>query len=280
MALYGLYGQPDLPPLIQFAEGLRKVGHDFRWRNHNAWSGETEPFHCVVTYGARAQALDLIRHYESKGVPVVVIDHGYMKRVNIREDYLSGHFQVGMGRLGWVPPAAHSDRFETLGVSVCERPERPLRNILILGQVGHDASHRKTPEQLMQGYASIGERLQSAGMKVRFRGHPLGPDVKPALPMDGVRLLSDAIADADAVLSLNSNAGLDALVAGCPAIVMLRSHYDEISYRWPVPLQLVKAPPAQQVKAYLHRLAYAQWTAAEMSEGLPQRFLASIGAIP
>jgi hypothetical protein len=283
VALYGLYGQAEIAPLQHFADGLERLGHTVRWRNHNGWSGETEPFDAIVTYGARAQAQDLIRHYEAKNVPTVVIDHGYLKRVFVREDYGHGYFQIGMGRIGWVPTEAPSfDRLDALEISIAERPApRPIKHALILGQVAFDAQHNKSGPDLQAMYERLAAELVAAGVKVRYRGHPMGRDVQPrGIPDDGVRSLADAIADADVVAALNSNAGLDAILAGCPAIVLMRSHYNELAYRWPTLLALIKPPPPARVRSYLKRLAYAQWTAAEMRDGLPQQFLASLGAVP
>lgn len=284
MTRWLLMGDPDWAPLRSFEAGLRLIGVDrVEWRNHreSEWSGVD--CDAVAIYGLRAQGRDALLHYQARGIPVIVIDHGYMNRVHTYEDFGHGYFQVGVGRLGWTPPAAPADRFESLGIEIQRRAPRPIRRVLIMGQVPHDASHRKTPLQLTECYESLAEEaLRMGARSVAYRAHPSpqSAPVQPRIPHDGPQPLASAIAQADLVVSLNSNAGIDAIIAGCPACTLLPSHYDALAYRWPVRLAAATPPPADLITAHLHKLAYAQWTQAEMAEGLPQRFLASIGAIP
>lgn len=284
MTTWLILGDPEWAPLQAFASGLRSFGVDCVWRdhgNHGTWSDVD--CDAVAIYGLRAQGRDILDHFQRRGTPVVVIDHGFMRRVHTINDFPTGHFYVGMNRLGWVPDAAPADRFEALGVTVATRPARPIRRALIMGQVPHDASHRLGPAELTNCYERLADELMHMGARaVAFRPHPSpqSAPVQPAIRRDDLAPLEDAINRADLVVSINSNAGLDAIIAGCPAVTMMVSHYGALAYRWPVRLAAITAPSPAQVTAHLHRLAYAQWTLAEISEGLPQRFLHSIGAIP
>ncbi len=282
MTRWLLIGDPEWAPLSAFADGLRLFGVECVWADHRSWTHLSHlSADAVAIYGLRAQGRDILEHFAKQQVPVVVIDHGYMKRVHTDRDFADGYFQIGMNRLGWVPPAAPADRFAALGVTVKARQPRPIRRALIMGQVGHDASHRRTPDELRACYEALAQELSHAGARViAYRAHPLGQDVRPNLPMDDPRPLDDAIDAADLVVSLNSNAGLDAIIAGCPAVTLMASHYSALAYRWPVRLAAVRPPSVERVTAHLERLAYAQWTAAEMRAGLPHRFLQSLGVIP
>lgn len=282
MALYGFYGQQEIAPLRAFAAGLILRGHRIAWRDHNFWTGEAESFDAVVIFGLRAQGRDIALHYQRRSVPLVVIDHGYMKRVHRLEDYGTGFFQVGIGRLGWVPSVApDAARFESLGIEVAPRRayRRPSR-ALILGQVAWDASHHFSESRLNAAYCGAAGYFEAHGLRVRFRGHPLASGVDPGLKPAAGATLAGALADADVVFSLNSNAGLDAIIAGVPAAYALPCHYSELGYRWPVTPDVILPPDPDRVRAFLRRLAWAQWTADEMSEGKPQAFLASLEAIP
>lgn len=274
-----IIGDPDWTPLSAWADGLRSVGVASRWTLINDWA--REECDAVAIYGLRFHGRDVLEYYEKRGVPVVVIDHGYMKRVNVAADLPTGYLQVGVNRLGWVPPAAPSaDRLNALGVEVRERERKPIRRAVIMGQVPHDASHRMPEARLVQCYEKLYEELQAAGIKnVAFRAHPLG-HVDPKIPKDGMSPCDDAIRRADLVVSLNSNAGLEAIIDGCPAVTLLDGHYSELAYRWPVLPGLIEPPPPARVTSFLERLAYAQWTDAEIREGKPYLFLQSIGAIP
>lgn len=275
-----IIGDPGWAPLSAWADGLRLSGVEPFMVDHREWRGAMTA-DAVAIYGLRGHGRDILDHYKKLSVPVVVIDHGYMKRVQTIANMASGYLQVGIGRLGWVPPHAPADRLAALGIKAQSRAPRQIRRALILGQVGFDASHRRAPDQLVACYERLAEELIAAGARsVAYRGHPLGADVRPRITLDGMSGIEDAVERADLVVSLNSNAGLDALIAGCPAVTLMDSHYAALAYRWPVRVALIEPPPAQRVTTHLERLAYAQWTVEEIREGLPHRYLQSLGAIP
>lgn len=285
MTRWLLIGDPDWAPLAAFAAGLSLIGVDAFWTPINDWA--RDECDAVAIYGLRHQGQDVVAHYAARGVPVVVIDHGYMKRVNVAADLPTGYLQVGINRLGWVPPQAPRDRFEALGIAPRQRPAKEIRRAVIMGQVPYDASHRLNAAQLTLCYEALYDELRQAGIRnVVFRGHPLanesesGGGVNPRVPRDGMRPIDDAIRHADLVVSINSNAGLEAIIDGCPAAVLKASHYTEAAYRWPVITSAIEPAPVELVNDLLARLAYAQWTDAEIRAGLPHRFLQSIGAIP
>jgi hypothetical protein len=276
-----LIGDPDWSPLAAFAEGLRSVGVDPIWCAVNLWQHDN--CDVVVTYGLRNHGRDVLDYYEPRGVPVIVLDHGYMRRVQVAADLKTAYLQVGVNRLGWVPERVPSgDRFAALGITPRRREPKEIRRAVIMGQVPYDASHRLNVAQLTQCYESLYDELRQAGVRnIAFRGHPQATGVvNPNIPKDDMRPLDDAIQNADLVVSINSNSGLDALIDGCPAAVLKSSHYTECAYRWPTLLSLIEPPEPDALNNLLERLAYAQWTDAEIREGLPHRFLASIGAVP
>lgn len=278
---WALYGQTDDVPLTAFSAGLKRHGFTFEWRDHDKWlAAGTTGFDAVAIHGMRHQGQDIRNLYQSRGVPVVVLDHGYMRRVNVLSDYATGYFQVGLNRLGWVPRAAtSSDRFDALDVHVSAAADRPIRKALICGQVEYDASHNLSAAELEATYEELARGLEARGLSVSFRGHPAAKLVRPKIKPDGVRTLAQALDAADIIACLNSNAGLDALIAGKPVIRLRPSHYDPLSYAWPVPLPLVRAPNVARVTEHLVKLAYAQWTATEISRGDALAFLLNSGEL-
>lgn len=276
-----LIGDPDWSPLAAFAEGLGSIGVVPIWCAVNLW--QRDDCDVVVTYGLRNHGRDVLDYYKPRGVPVIVLDHGYMKRVQVAADLRTGYLQVGVDRLGWAPERAPSDdRFRALGIEPRRREPKPIRRAVIMGQVPYDASHRLNVAQLTQCYEALYDELRQAGVRnIAFRCHPQATGVvNPNIPLDDMRPLDDAIQNADLVVSINSNSGLDAIIDGCPAAVLKASHYTECAYRWPVLTNLIEPAPLELVNDLLARLAYAQWTDAEIRAGLPHRFLISIGAVP
>jgi hypothetical protein len=283
VARWAIYGDPDSVPLKAWSQGLDRVGASYFWRDHSWWSGEAETADAIAIYGMRAQGRDIVDHYARRGVPIIVLDHGYMKRVNRVQDYERGYFQVSLGKLGWLPNEAPSDRFAELGIEIKTRAPRPIRRAVICGQVPFDASHRLPADGLARLYEALAAQLRQAGVRrVTFRPHPMGEgrQVKPDIEPDGEWTLAESIAGADLIASINSNSGLDAILAGCPAVTLRPSHYGALAYRWPVRLGAIAAPEPARITAHLERLAYAQWTADEIRQGQPHQFLQSIGAIP
>lgn len=282
MATFGLYGQAELTPLAAFAEGLSELGHRVVFRDHNYWAGEKENFDAIAIFGMRAQGRDIVEYYKAQHIPVVVIDHGYLKRVHVMGDYETGYFSVGIGNLGWVPSNVPSnDRFNIINPKIARSKACLGRRVLILGQVPNDATHQMRANDLAAFYERSAKELEEYGVEVKYRMHPLDPDrCLPKIDLDEAEELEDAIQKYDFVACINSNAGLMSIMAGKPCLLWRKAHFDELAYRWPVNLKLLDCPSVAEIRAFLVRLCYAQWTAEEMRAGLPHRYLTSIGAIP
>src|SRR3546814_17970196 len=60
------------------------------------------------------------------GVPVVVVDYGYLKRTNHAHDWKTGHWQVSIGGLTKLPRNVDSSRFDAPGLKVSEKGGDPM----------------------------------------------------------------------------------------------------------------------------------------------------------
>lgn len=279
----GLYGLPGVQPLASFAEGLRTLGDALgvppvlRWRNHNVWSDDqVEPFDLVVVGGLRGKAGQLAQAYQARGVPVVVLDLGYLHRASGRNDP-GGYWQVGLDRLGWLPPgpcAPH--RFAALGLTLT-----PVRQsgdvVLVCGQHPGDAAHGLDAAE-MEAWAAetVAALRQRWSGPVLWRPHPLGPQV--ACPgADGVStlLLAKDLARAHAVVTLTSTVGHEALLAGVPVFCRADASYAALGNLSLVRINKPRLPGLAVRRSYAHRLAHAQWTLVEMADGTAVRFILS-----
>lgn len=134
--------------------------------------------------------------------------------------------------------------------------------ILIMGQVPTDMSLRGlNPHQLWFGMA---EAYKSQGYDVVFRPHPLAPNER----VPGVRSLpagplSDALAGAKCVVTINSNSGVDAVLAGIPTISL-----DRRSMAWDVTAHEPRIPDLGDRSKWAGALAWKQWRDHEISSGL------------
>src|SRR5690606_3885364 len=97
-----------------------------------------------------------------------------------------------------------------------------------------------------------------------YRPHPRG-----GIDLPGVEShtgwLEESLAGARLVVTWNSNVGHDALLAGVPVVAHGPAAYDELTGE--------TLPSVDARREYFHRVAYGQWTLAEMRSGLCQRFV-------
>jgi hypothetical protein len=212
---------------------------------------------------------NVFRQQRSKNLDVVVLETGYINR----GDGVNHHYAAGLnglnGRADFKNEGMPSDRAEKLKVEL--KPYRQGRYVLLCGQVPWDASVQDSDHQIWL-QASL-ERLRSyTEREVVFRPHPLAR--KAYGPLDcpvSNRSLQEDLADAHAVVTFNSNTGVDAALAGVPVFAM-----DHGSMCWAIAnksLIAIDVPNKPDRSHWLNDLAYCQWTPAEMSNGDAWRHL-------
>jgi hypothetical protein len=257
----GIYAREDNLEAGAFRAGLEACGHRALWRSASDYRrGDVERFDAIVVSGLRAQGGWLLEDYTAAGVPVIVIDYGYLARVGGVATWESGHWQVGVGGLNRPPSfECPSDRFDRLGLAI-ERGRKGGRP-LVLGQHVGDPSHGLTAAEM----AAWAQWLCDAH-GARWRPHPDSPGVEVrAERADGP--LGEALAAASTVYTLCSTGGLDALLAGVPAVATLPERACWGSLSGP------KLPSVAARRALCARLAYGQWTLAEMRAGEAAEFV-------
>lgn len=200
------------------------------------------------------------------GIPVLIVELGYLRRANNNRDLL-GYYQLGWDRLCWTPETAASDRFDALGLTVTDAAGGQA--ILVASQVGNDAQHRMTAAELNTWLrcesAIVAAELRQPRI---WRPHPNQVDQVPSdWPAARVQLpakvpLSQALNGISTVVTYNSTFGVDAMLQGVPVHSHPSAHYHR---------HAVADRPTRL--AYLHRLAYAQWTLDEMRDGTALDFV-------
>ena len=136
------------------------------------------------------------------------------------------------------------DRWDALGVALTPMRRAKHPRVLCLQHVG-DAAHPFSSNGMLAQWVS--------GIEFdELRYHPLAKE------FDG-EPLETFLARAGEVITWNSNIGHDALIAGVPVRALGPASYAEVK--------------GKDRERYFRRLAYAQWTVAEMRAGGPQRFL-------
>ncbi len=243
--------------------GLARVG--YTEVNHVAPSGfrpnEFMPCDLNVIYGMRIKGKEIIEDYLKRGIPSIVIDLGYIKRAMKSNGY-DGYWQISLNGLNWIPDQADDIRFKSLGL---DYPEYKKRDgyVLLCEQTPGDSSHGMSLMRLNEWMASAVKKCKELGLEYKKRRHPMNSFIpKEELPTCPIE---DDLKGASVVYVHNSNAGNDALLAGIPVVCDENPRYRPAYYD--LVSKDLAAPVYPEMKDYLHRLAYGQWTRDEIENG-------------
>ncbi len=243
--------------LLAIAEGLRRhrIEVELTLRDH----GDRADFY--VCWGWK-KAVPL----RARGQQVLVVERGYIGDrfawTSLAWNGLNGRgdFCLGDDDDAHIAPG----RFEKLHGSLLRPWRRDGHYTLILGQVPGDQSLEG--RNLLPWYrdtATIAARR--FGQPILFRPHPVA--VQRGLyrttgldEIDGT--LEAALSRAAVAITWNSNAAVDAVLAGCPAIAM-----DPGSMAWAVTAHKIDARLYPDRAAWANRLAWCQWSLEELKAG-------------
>lgn len=272
-----LSGDPVHDRVLQaFYEGCadkKKLIEDFKY----------EPSEVAVIFGVYKSKIkksyprgNVFRQQRKSSLDVVVLETGYINRGD-GEDH---HYAAGLnglnGRADFRVGDKPDDRARILAEKYPLHPFSHLRpysrgeKILLCGQVPWDASVEGTDHQKWLK-DTVGKLKTITTKPIVFRPHPLAK----LGPLQGCSystapLLED-LATAHAVVTFNSNSGLEATMFGKSVFAA-----DEGSMVWPIAnrrLEDINAPKYPDRKLWLSQLAFCQWTPKEMAEGLAWRHL-------
>lgn len=256
-----VYASQKCLEAVAFADGLRHLGHKVQILTASDYGkGQVIPTDAVVISGTRGKGATILADHEAAGIPVIVIDYGYLDRVSGMATWETGHWQVGVGGLNR-PPAfpCPADRLERLGTA----PQQPKKGqgALVLGQHSGDPSHGLTDAEMTAWAQRVCD--ETGGY---WRPHPDSPHLEVNAPRaEGP--LGDWFDRVARVHTLCSTGGLEALLAGVPAVAEMpeRASWGELSGH--------EHPGAAAVERLCTRLAYGQWTLDEMRSGEAPAFV-------
>lgn len=227
----------------------------------------------AICSGFRKNSLVGRQFCAAHGIPVMIVELGYLRRSNGNTD-TAGYFQCGWERIGWMPQGpVPDDRWRALGLTL-----QPLKEItggqyiLLAGQVGFDAQHNLSSADLtrwlmQEGRAANAEIGNTAPLV--YRPHPMQPHTRLLSTLKHVRQdpktvsMDAAMAGARLLVTYNSTTGVEAMLRG----VRVRSHPSAHYHT------AAASTDEGTRQDYMHRLAYAQWTLTEMAEGKNLEFL-------
>lgn len=225
----------------------------------------------AVPYSAfRGRVLECQRYLNKR---VLVLERGYIHR----DSYYAAGWEGLNGRANFMNCGMPNDRARMLGVDMTP-PNLQGEHVLIAGQVPWDSSveHTNFFKWVADSVIRV-HRITDA--PIIFRPHPLAHGdftelydemVSHGVTIDMETPAADLVRNAKAVVTYNSNFGVDSVLAGKPTLcfdrgsmvwAVARHHYEYILD----PAQMVAWKGREQ---WLNDIAYAQWTLEEMRDGM------------
>ena len=216
--------------------GLKRLGYAILNKGGNPRS--RDDLLCLWNRKAGSEET-MAEQWERRGGTVIIMENGYLQKVDKSMYALSVHGHNGSG---WFPTGTE-DRFTALGFPLKEMVDRKGHD-LVCAQRGIGSKLMASPPRWAEKMA---EKLKAAGRHPRIRAHPGNFAPK-------VSLLDDLKGAARCVI-WSSGAGVRALVEGIP-VVHAAPHW--ICAGW----------EGNRVEA-LQRMAHGQWRHEEIATGEP-----------
>jgi hypothetical protein len=195
--------------------------------------------------------------------------HGFKRVLILERGYLGDRFT--WSSLGWNglngyaehPPCLDAGERFTKHFGHLLKPWKTNNDgyVLLMGQVPSDAALLHV--NFVDMMTAVAVQLRELGHDVRFRPHPSasGIQIQGASWLGGN--LDEALAGAKAVVTVNSNSSVDAVLAGIPCVTL-----DRGTMSWDVTshdlTNLVVTPDRTQ---WANQLAWCQWSPEELSSG-------------
>ena len=262
--------------------GLIAAGHEAIRYDHPQWPASDEADALFAWCGVKGDDLENVKLWRTFGKPGFVMERGFFDRFQYTQIDREGFNH----RASWrhcfehQPPAGAADRLLKVA-GECRRVQaRRDGYVLVLGQVAHDSQLKDSWLQHVNELASLVIDATPDGVPVAVRPHPRVPDgwtQNNGRAMLAEGTLAEALAGARFVVTINSNAGNDALIAGVPVLAYGPALYCmagaalgvevlELRGRIAMMLQGFRPDPGT-VARYLQWLACRQWSAADLADG-------------
>lgn len=230
-----------------FADGLRRHG----WRV--TLDPTPRPADMLVLWGVGNSFA--INQQRAAGGTVAILERGYL---GDRHQWTSVSFGGRLnGHAKFGGDLADPSRFETHFAHLMKSWRAPAGYALILGQVATDNACKHI--NMQRFYDEARETFAAMGYTTKFRPHPLASRV-PGVVVN--RPIAEDLAGAGIAVTMNSNSGVDAVLAGVPTIAL-----DRGSMAWDVTGHDLVPPPTPDRAAWAAALAWKQWRMSEIADG-------------
>ena len=132
---------------------------------------------------------------------------------------------------------------------------------LLIGQVPRDSALNGV--DIVSWAQERTDEMVSAGHRVLYRPHPLGPTPCPRGAELSVGTLEQAFSGASQVVTYCSTTAVESVMAGIPAVI-----FDEGSVAYPMASHSIHEPLVRPDRTkWCHDLAWRQWRLDELADG-------------
>lgn len=246
-------------------QGITAAGDRAVVRPAETFNGSAE-HDVAVFYGLEGPLAQVFEAYATDARRAVYVDLGYFGRreggrfagfhkISVNARHPTAYFQS--------PPHA-GDRLDRFAIDL--KPQRAGRHILLCGMSDKGAiAEGLRPNEWET--ETIARLRQVTRRPIRYRPKP---SWKRACPLQGTdyadvrRPIEDDLHNCHCVVTHHSNAAIDALIAGVPALTVagvasVLCHFDDIDSPY--------FPSSDRLRQFLADLCYTQWRVEELADG-------------
>jgi len=256
---YRQFGALNSGPIFDaFEYGLKRLGHTVE---NQTGQGDAAVIWSVLWNGRMRYNQDVWLKYRSQRKPVIVLEIGGLKRDVTWKIGING---INQGSY-FVTDNQTDSRANQLDLHLKDWTNSG-QQILICSQ--HNKSLQWENKEPLDVWVNnqIAELRQYTDRPIKLRPHPRCPVNVTGIMIDTV---SD-LASAWAVVNWCSNPGVEAIKNGVPAFVGPTSLAAPVANFNLNQIELPNRPDRQQ---WLNNIAWTEWTANEMQQGIPQELL-------
>lgn len=202
-----------------------------------------------VLWGVHNRALT--QHFKQNNIDYVVLERGY---IGDRTKWTSCGFNGLNGNADFVLQHADNKRLHLVRDYLQPARKKEGDYILIMGQIASDASVKWIGwNDWLQ--TKCDELKKDSDLPIYYRPHPLdhGPFIPRGLEVKGGEL-QDAIDGAAGIVTLTSNTGVDAMLAGVPVVC-------------DAPGSMIYGIDITNRGQWLQNMSYCQWSIEEIESG-------------
>lgn len=275
--------------MARTGKAIAERGHFVTWRDINLYDfsdrSDLRGVTAVIVIGMNNMIFDIARYGFENGFDTYIVTDGFLgcreKQDRLRER------QWAIGKNGFHAYAQNpdfmvpGDRWQKLcenyGVEMKPwKADSAGEYVLVAYQYAavpmHNIDKRPYFQEALEELAAVSDR------PIHFRKHPLDRG-RTALPSGVIEStepsFEEALRRAHCVVTYDSNAALEAVLAGVPAFTLGKSITDPVAMKIMEPADWKKAnnPDRPDRQQWAHWIAYLQYSGIEMSNGEAWRIM-------